>query len=143
MPRKKESLATLALLENEKPPQPQPLEEDDGAIEASKEEIQPVLPAKKPRSAKQLEAFEITRQKGLESNLLRKQATIDKLKVKKEEKEERIVKTAIIIKKKQIKRERILDNVSDGEDDEAPAKQPRQKKTVSIQEPPAHQFVFV
>ena len=144
MTKKKESLAQLAILQNDKPHIAE--EEDDGAIEASKEEIQPAIAVKKPRppkSQKQLDAFAITRQKGLESNLLRKQATIDKLKVKKEEKEERIVKTAIIIKKKQIKRERILDNVSDGEDDEAPAKQPRQKKTVSIQEPPAHQFVFV
>ena len=151
MTKKKESLAQLALLQNEKPPITEldlKMEEDDGAIEASKEvhhsgnDKEPVVEVKTkkprpPKTQKQLEAFAITRQKGLESNTLRKQATEEKLKAKKEEKEERIIKTAIIIKKKQIKRERILDNVSDGENDE-PAKIPRQKKTT-----PSHQFVFV
>ena len=143
MTKKKESLAQLALLQNEKPPITEldlKMEEDDGEIEACKEvHIEPVITKKPrpPKTQKQLEAFAITRQKGLESNTLRKQATEDKMKVKKEEKEERIIKTAIIIKKKQIKRESILDNVSDGENDE-PAKIPRQKKTA-----PSHHYVFV
>lgn len=150
MPKRKESLATLALLENEKPATTVDTtevikEEEDDAIQAPKyEKEEPIKKPRKPKSQKQLDAFAITRQKGIDANQARKQASQEKLNEKKMEKEERIVKTAIVIKRKQIKRESILDNVSDGEDDIPPP--PKIKKTVSIKEPekpPAHQFIFV
>lgn len=149
MPKRKESLATLALLENdnsatlveEEPAtlvEEEPEEEIDDNIQASKEVPKK---ARAPKSQKQLDAFAITRQKGIEASQARKQATQEKLKVKKEEKEERIVKTAIVIKRKQIKRERILENVSDGDDDIPPP--PKLRKQNSINGPPAHQYIFV
>ena len=93
-----------------------------------------------------MEVFALTRLKLVEANRLRKEATDAKLNAKKVEKEERIVKTAIVIKKKQIKREAILDNVSDGEDDEpvVPVKKSAMKR-VRIQEQyvePAPLFIF-
>lgn len=151
MPKRKESLATLALLENEEPAPPvyhssndkiEQEEEIDDAIQAPKELIPILKKPRAPKSQKQLDAFAITRQKGIDANQARKLETQEKLKVKKEEKEERIVKTAIVIKRKQIKRERILENVSDGEDDIPPP--PKLRKTVSIKEViPEHQFIFV
>lgn len=150
MPKRKESLATLALLENENSAtlveeiEEEPEEDIDDNIQASKELTPLPTPIPKkpraPKSQKQLDAFAITRQKGIEASQARKIATQEKLKVKKEEKEERIVKTAIVIKRKQIKRERILENVSDGDDDIPP---PKSHKQGSIKEPPAHQFIFV
>lgn len=135
MPRtKKESLAELAVLENDKPEIQE--EEPDEEIQASKEE--PIIPVKKPRppkTQKQLDAWQITKEKGIVATKLRKQLADEAKLIKKEEKEERIVKTAIVIKKKQIKRERVLDEISDGEDD---IKVPRQKKVK-----PEHQFIFV
>ena len=140
MPKRKESLATLAVLENEEPITPE--EEPDEELQASKEEDQPILPVKKPRppkSQKQLDAFAITREKGIVATKLRKQLADEAKLVKKEEKEERIVKTALVIKRKEMKRNRILENISDGEDDVAP---PKKVKKVVIKEP-EHQFVFV
>ena len=150
MPKRKESLATLALLENDNSAtlvenensatlvEEEPEEEIDDNIQASKEVPKK---ARAPKSQKQLDAFAITRQKGIEASQARKIATQEKLKVKKEEKEERIVKTAIVIKRKQIKRERILENVSDGDDDIPPP--PKLRKQNSINGPPAHQYIFV
>lgn len=154
MPKRKESLATLALLENDNSAtlvehdnsatlvEEEPEEEIDDNIQASKE-IPKEIPKKPraPKSQKQLDAFTITRQKGIEASQARKIATQEKLKIQKEEKEERIVKTAIVIKKKQIKRERILENVSDGEDDERPQKSHKQSSVK--EQPPAHRFIFV
>lgn len=135
MPKKSANISTLALLENEELPKQEyeeieevEIDEDEDTIQAPKIKIKKVRP---PKTQKQLEAFEITRQKGIASSKMRKQATEDLAKVKKIQKEERIVKTAITIKKKQIKREAILDEVSD--DDE-----PKQKviiKKVYIKEP--------
>ena len=146
MPKQKKNLAELAVLENEKPIIPLVEEEEQEEIQASKldfenpkKEDEPIVPVKKPRppkTAKQLEVFERTRQKGIEANRLRKLANDEVKEEKKKEKEEKIVKTAIVIKKKQIKRERILDNISDGEDDP-----PKRQKKVVVK--PEHQFVFV
>ena len=141
MTKKKESIATLAILENEEPVLEE--EETDDAIQAPKQEPKPIL--KKPRppkSQKQLDAWQITKEKGIIATKLRKQLADEAKQIKKEEKEERIVKTAIVIKRKQIKRNKILDEVSDGEDEPPP----KIRKSVSIKEPekpPAHQFIFV
>ena len=96
MPKRKESLATLALLENDNSAtlvendnsatlvEEEPEEEIDDNIQASKE-----VPKKSraPKTQKQLDAFTIARQKGIEASQARKIATQEKLKIKKEEKE--------------------------------------------------------
>lgn len=155
MPKRK-NLVELEILQNEKnTPILEEVDSIDDAIQASKveETAPPMVPVVKPKrtisvpkSAKQLEVFAKTRLKLAEYNRLRKEATQNKLNAKKEEKEERIVKTAIVIKKKQIKREAILDNVSDGEDDEpiVPVKKPVVRR-VRIQEQyvePPPLFIF-
>lgn len=148
MPRKiKESLAEVAILTNEEPTlqENEPEEEPDEELQASKEEEE-VIPKPKlkkprpPKTQKQLDAWKITLEKGINATKLRKEKADELKQVKKEAKEERIVKTALVIKRKEIKRNRILDDVSDG-DDEPPPK----KKKVTIKEPevPAHQFIFV
>ncbi len=137
MPKKKESLAEIAVIPNEEPV----LEEKDEELQATKEE-EPVIPVKKPRppkTQKQLDAWQITKEKGIVATKLRKQLADEAKVVKKVEKEERIVKTALVIKRKEMKRNRILENISDGEDD---IKVPRQKKVV-IPEPDVPQYIFV
>ena len=146
MPRKiKESLAELAVLENEEPDLEVNHSQNDipdEELQAPKEEIPVPVAVKKPRppkTQKQLDAWQITKEKGIVATKLRKQLADEAKLVKKEEKEERIVKTALVIKRKEIKRNRILEDVSDGEDDVAP---PKKVKKVVIKEP-EHQFVFV
>ena len=144
MPRKpKESLAEIAVLPNEEPDLEVNHSQNDkepDELQAPKEEDQPILPVKKPRppkTQKQLDAWQITKEKGIVATKLRKQLADEAKLVKKEEKEERIVKTALVIKRKEMKRNRILENISDGEDDI-----PKKVKKVVIKEP-EHQFVFV
>ena len=138
MPRKpKESLAEIAVLPNEEPDLEE--KEPDEELQAPKEE-EPIIPVKKPRppkTQKQLDAWQITKEKGIVATKLRKQLADEAKLVKKEAKEERIVKTALVIKRKEIKRNRILEDVSDGEDDP-----PKRPKKVVMKEP-EHQFVFV
>ena len=134
MPKRKESLAEIAVIPNEEPV----LEEADEELQASKEEVQvPIKKPRPPKTQKQLDAWKITKEKGIVATKLRKQLADEAKLVKKEEKEERIVKTALVIKRKEIKRNRILENISDGEDDI-----PKKVKKVVIKEP-EHQFVFV
>ena len=86
-------------------------DEEDEPIEASKIELEPKV--KKERSIKQKEAFEkatIKRQENEKMRREHKQMTEEKERVKTDEK---IVSKAISIKKKQIKRNAILDEVSD------------------------------
>ena len=142
MPKRKESLAEIAVIPNEEPV----LEEADEELQASKldfenpkkEEVQvPIKKPRPPKTQKQLDAWKITKEKGIVATKLRKQLADEAKLVKKEEKEERIVKTALVIKRKEIKRNRILEDVSDGEDDP-----PKRPKKVVMKEP-EHQFVFV
>ena len=138
MPKRKESLATLAVLPNEEPDLEE--KEPDEELQAPKEEIPVPVAVKKPRppkTQKQLDAWQITKEKGIVATKLRKQLADEAKLVKKEEKEERIVKTALVIKRKEMKRNRILENISDGEDDP-----PKRPKKVVIKEP-EHQLVFV
>ena len=134
MPKRKESLAEIAVIPNEEPV----LEEADEELQAPKEEVQvPIKKPRPPKTQKQLDAWKITKEKGIVATKLRKQLADEAKLVKKEEKEERIVKTALVIKRKEIKRNRILEDVSDGEDDP-----PKRPKKVVMKEP-EHQFVFV
>ncbi len=141
MPRKsKVSLAEIPVSPNEEPVLEE--KEPEEELQAPKEE-ELIIPGKKPRppkTQKQLDAWEITKEKGIVATKLRKQLADEAKQVKKVEKEERIVKTALVIKRKEMKRNRVLDNVSDGEDD---IKVPRQKKVVMKPEPVVPQYIFV
>ena len=141
----KEILATLACLKNEEPP----MVEDTDDIQACKDpepEPEPIVKVKKPRSEKQIEVFNRMQEKGVEKRAETKQVKDAILKVKKEEKESRIVKTAITIKMKEKKREAILEEVSD-DDEDTPLLPPppklqktRQVREVITRQP---QFMFV
>ena len=141
----KEILATLACLKNEEPP----MVEDTDDIQACKDpepEPEPIVKVKKPRSEKQMEVFNRMQEKGVEKRAETKQVKDAILKVKKEEKESRIVKTAITIKMKEKKREAILEEVSD-DDEDTPLLPPppklqktRQVREVITRQP---QFMFV
>ena len=141
----KEILATLACLKNEEPP----MVEDTDDIQACKDpepEPEPIVKVKKPRSEKQIEVFNRMQEKGVEKRAETKQVKDAILKVKKEEKESRIVKTAITIKMKEKKREAILEEVSD-DDEDTPLLPPPPKlqKTRQVREviPRQPQFMFV
>ena len=143
--KSKEILATLACLKNEEPP----MVEDTDDIQACKDpepEPEPIVKVKKPRSEKQIEVFNRMQEKGVEKRAETKQVKDAILKVKKEEKESRIVKTAITIKMKEKKREAILEEVSD-DDEDTPLLPPppklqktRQVREVITRQP---QFMFV
>ena len=153
MAKKKEILATLAILKNGKPPR----DEDVDDIQACKDpepepepepeqESQPLpsVKVKKPRSEKQMEEFNRMQEKGMEKRAEKKEDKYAIMKVKKEEKENRIVKTALTIKMKEKKREAILEEVSDDDEDESPTS-PKLQRTRPIKEvvPRQPQFMFV
>ena len=151
MAKKKEILATLAILKNEKPPR----DEDVDDIQACKDpesesepEPQPqplhIVKVKKPRSDKQIEIFNRMQLKGIEKRAEKKEIKDAIKKVKKEEKESRIVKTALTIKMKEKKREAILEEVSEDDEDESPAP-PKLQRTRTLKEavPRQQQFMFV
>ena len=129
-----------SILEQQKTEEPEPLEEteDTESIQASKEE--PPVKVKKPRTEKQIEAFRLMKEKSNEANTQRKLLRDVEDKIQKEAKEEKIVKTAITIRRKQVKRQAVLDDISDEDDTPMPP-----KKRVSIQAPPPKipEFIFV
>ena len=141
----KEILATLAILKNE---EPLTVEETDN-IQACKDpepQPEPIAKVKKPRSEKQIEVFNRMQEKGMEKRAETRQVKDAIMKVKKEEKENRIVKTALTIKMKEKKREAILEEVSD-DDEDTPLLPPPQKlhRARPIREaiPQQPQFMFV
>ena len=109
----------LEELENLKPePEPEPAphiedesDDDDAVVEVQKKPT-------RPRTAKQIEQFK----KVVETKM--KNATERKLKAElkadadKHELEQKLVKKAIAVKKKQIKKEKIIDDISSGEEDD-------------------------
>lgn len=143
----KEILATLACLKNEEPP----TDEETDDIQACKDpepepQPEPIAKIKIPRSAKQIEVFNRMQEKGMEKRAETKQVKDAIMKIKKEEKESRIVKTAIAIKMKEKKREAILEEVSD-DDEDTPLLPPPPKlqRARPIREaiPQQPQFMFV
>jgi hypothetical protein len=95
----------------------EPLEE----IEKGEEEISlpdAIQKTKKPRTAKQIEAFEKVRKIRDEKRAERKEIKVKAETEYKQQKEEKIVKKALAIKKKQILADKVLDEVS--EDDDIP-----------------------
>lgn len=139
MPRTKK-VEPLAVLEQEKPQEnEEPLEEpEDDTIQASKVEI-PVK-VKKPRSEAQIEVFKRMKERGNEENAKRKMIKDEENRINKEEKEAKIVSKAVSIRRKQVKQQAILDEVSDDDDRPMPP-----KKRVAIQAQPKKvpEFIFV
>ncbi len=70
---------------------------------------------KKPRSAKQIEAFERARKKRDENRRLRAEEKAQRELQQKKEVEDKIIQKAISIKKKQILKQTVLDEISDEE----------------------------
>ena len=77
-----------------------PLENED-AVQAEKKEVK----EKKPRTAKQIEAFEKARQTREKNALARKQSRDDEAIAIRKDVEDKLVKKAIAVKKKQIKQQ--------------------------------------
>ena len=142
--KEKEILATLAILKNEEPP----TDEETDDIQACKDpepQREPIAKVKKPRSEKQIEVFNRMQEKGMEKRAEKRQVKDAYLKVKKEEKESRIVKTAIAIKMKEKKREAILEVSDDDEDTPLLPPPPKLQRARPIREaiPQQPQFMFV
>ena len=87
-----------------------PVIEEVQAVEAVEA---PPVKVKKPRSEKQIAAFLLVRQKRDENRVARLKTREEEAVVKKDEIEQKIVKKAVSIRKKQIVREAVLDDISD------------------------------
>jgi len=110
------------------------------------EDDTPITKPKRPLSEKQYEALKKGQQKRDENREQKK--AIQKQKEDEERKliEEKLVKKAISIKKKQIKKQAVLDEISD---DDTPiqkvkeiAEKPSQKNPI-VEKPPAKKIIFV
>lgn len=84
-------------------------------IESETEETETLTRAKKPRTAKQLEAFEKAKAIRDANALKRKEEAKRKAEEERKIIEEKLVKKAISIKKKQIKKQAVLEEISDDE----------------------------
>ena len=85
--------------------------------EIEEKEVEPIKKVKKPRSQKQIETFEKARNKLAENKKLRDEAQKKMEEETKKSFEGKIVKKALEIKKKEILRESILDDISDEDTD--------------------------
>ena len=94
----------------------QEVEEEEEKLE---KEVEPIKKEKKPRTPKQLEVFEKARMKLQENNKLRSEAKKQMEEESKSSFEGKVIKKALEIKKKQILRESILDEIS-SEDENTP-----------------------
>ena len=116
--RKKELLEQLKLLENEadeelKTEDIETENEADGLEKKIKEK------EKKPRTAKQIEQFELVRRRKMEEARKRKEERDMKDMEYKKELEKKLIDKAIKIKKKQLKQIKVIEELSD---DETPVK---------------------
>ena len=106
-----EDLEDLAILEEPKE------QEEAEIVESDEENVEITKPIKKPRSVKQIEAF---KQILILRDEKRKTRSDDKKIKELEEKqilEAKIIKKAITLKKKQIKKQIALDEISDDDED--------------------------
>lgn len=115
----------------------EPLEEDtDVEIE-----VKPKI--KKPKTEKQMEAFKKIVEKRKENLRLRKEEKLIEEEEKKKILEMKLIHKAISVKKKQLKKERILDEISD--DDNEPVQKQKIKakpKQIIYQEPEKPKFTL-
>tara|TARA_R110002167_G_scaffold120911_1_gene298966 strand:- start:26 stop:544 length:519 start_codon:yes stop_codon:yes gene_type:complete len=106
-----------------------PLEHMDEPIQADKKDTNTAVKEKKPRTAKQIEAFEKARQTRERNALARKQGRDDEAIIIRKQVEDKLVKKAIAVKKKQIKQQAILDEISD---DDTPLEEVEKIATRSV-----------
>jgi hypothetical protein len=138
---RKQILQELLDLENEKveeveESQSQPEIKPDcinGKEVAQTPQETPLLKQKKPRTEKQLQAFE--KAKAIRDANAAKRKEEQRIREEQAKKiaEEKIVKKAIAIKKKEIKKQAVLDEISD---DDTPIEKVKQIATKQSQEPP-------
>jgi hypothetical protein len=126
-------LQDLQVLQNNKPetPEESPIEPEDT----------PLIKPKKPRTPAQMEAFNKAKEKAkINAEERKKQREIEEAKRKAEE-EALIVKKAIAIKKKEVKRKAVLEQVPD---DDTPLEQIKQitKANTKPVEPPKPKTIF-
>ena len=89
-------------------------EDDEDEIQAS------IQKPRKPRSEKQIEQFKKVVETKMKNASERKKLAEVKAVVDKQELEEKLVKKAIAVKKKQIKKQKIIDDISDEEKEDDP-----------------------
>ena len=143
MPRTKKVVEPLAVLAQEKPqetqePLEEPQEQEDDTIQASK--VETPVKVKKPRSEAQLAVFKRMKERGNEENAKRKLVRDEANKIQKEAKEEKIISKAITIRRKQVKQQAVLDEVSDDDDTPMP---PRKRVAIKPPPPKVPEFIFV
>lgn len=112
---KKQLLQELLDLENEKVEDLEEVIEPKVDEDVDKGETVEAVKVKKPRTPKQLEAFE--KAKAIRDANAKKRKEEAERKAEEERKliEEKLVKKAIALKKKQIKKQAVLDSISDDE----------------------------
>jgi hypothetical protein len=119
--RKEQLLKELQDLENAKPEEPEDLaiQKDRDAAEDDEPDQPPdtIVKAKKPRSEAQMKAFERAKETARINAEKRKAERDTKAKEEQKAIEDKLVKKAIALKKKQIKQQAVLDEI---EDDDTP-----------------------
>ena len=106
-----------------------PIQAVKGDVEEAVVQTKKVVKEKKPRTAKQIEAFEKARQTRERNALARRQSRDDEAIAIRKQVEDKLVKKAIAVKKKQIKQQAILDEISD---DETPLEEVEKIATRSV-----------
>ena len=91
----------------------EPLQAVKGDVDIPVNDTKKAVKEKKPRTAKQIEAFEKARQTRERNALARKQMRDEEAIAIRKEVEDKLVKKAIAVKKKQIKQQAVLDEISD------------------------------
>jgi len=86
-------------------------DDDDAVVEVQKKPT-------RPRTAKQIEQFRKVVETKMKNATERKLKAELKAEADKQELEQKLVKKAIAVKKKQIKKEKIIDDISSGEEDD-------------------------
>ena len=111
------------------------IEETEGYLEENDEsdveiEIKPKV--RKPKTQKQMDAFQLVVEKRKENVKIRQAEKVKEEEEKKKVVEMKIVKKAISIKKKEIKKQMILDEISDDEEDviQKPKIKPKTKQII-------------
>jgi len=106
-----------------------PLEHIDEPLQADKKDTKKEVKEKKPRTAKQIEAFEKARETREKNALARKEMRDEEAIAIRKQVEDKLVKKAIAVKKKQIKQQAVLDEISD---DDTPLEEVEKIATRSV-----------
>ncbi len=153
MPRKNKNIEELEILQNQNISNVSEDAQNDVSIQADKL-IETTKQKRQQSEAQKLNTLKM-RERLKEAQELKKQ---EKLRQEEEERkrlEEKIVKKALSIKKKQIKKERILDNISDDDDEIIIPKSnkanigtikkvfPKSDNEIKPQLPPKPKYIFV